>query len=152
MPSNKLSSGAISFIEEFKEFALKGNIIDLAVAVVIGAAFGKVITAVVDSFITPLIALILPNVDNLKEASYSVMTIGANGEEVVKASFAWGAFVSEAINFLAVALVLFLVIKKVLGAMQSLRKKEEEAPADPPAEEKLLTEIRDLLANNTKPE
>lgn len=128
------------FLQEFKEFALKGNVMDMAVGVIIGAAFGNIVTALTDSFINPLIQAIT----------------GKSGEEGVQvggsftingAVFNYGAFISAVINFLIIALILFCLIKAVNKAM-SLGKKEEEKPAEPPKpsnEEILLTEIRDAL-------
>jgi large conductance mechanosensitive channel len=125
----------MGFIKEFKEFAVKGNVIDLAVAVVLGAAFGAVVTALTESFIMPLVSVITGKggVENL---SYAV------GETV----FPYGLFLQALINFVLVALVLFMVIK----AMNSLKRKKE-VQADSPAEpeytlsEKLLMEIRDNI-------
>lgn len=127
-----------SFLAEFKEFALKGNVMDMAVGVIIGAAFGNIVTALTDSFINPLIQAIT----------------GSSGEEGVKiggaftvngATFDYGAFISAIINFLIIALILFCLIKTVNKAMEIGKKKEEEKPAEPPKEEVLLTEIRDQL-------
>lgn len=123
----------MSFVKEFKEFAMKGNIVDLAVAVVIGGAFGKIITAFTDSIISPLIALIMG------KGGMSELSV-----EVGKTVFPIGLLIQAAIDFILVALVLFMLIK----AMNAMKKKEAEAPA-PPAEpsstDKLLAEIRDAL-------
>lgn len=123
----------MSVIKEFKEFALKGNVLDLAVAVIIGAAFGAIITSFVGDIITPLIlapALKAAGVEEIKLLTY-------NGIK-------YGSFISAIINFFVVAFALFVLVK----AANSMKKKEEAAPATPPEpsnEEKLLTEIRDLL-------
>ncbi len=126
-----------SFIEEFKAFAMKGNVIDLAVAVVIGGAFGKIVSSLVTNIITPLIGLLMGGVDFTGYA-YTVK------DSVVT----YGVFVQAVIDFLIVALVIFLVVK-ALNHAQSLRKKPEEAkeekPAEPSEEVKLLREIRDSL-------
>ena len=126
------------FLTEFKEFALKGNVMDMAIGVIIGAAFGNIVTALTDSFINPLIQAIT----------------GGSGEDGVKvggsftvngAVFDYGAFMSAVINFLIIALILFCLVKAVNKAMEIGKKKEEEKPAEPPKEEVLLTEIRDQL-------
>jgi len=131
----------MGMIKEFKEFAIKGNMVDLAVAVVIGGAFGKIVTSFVNDIIMPPIGLLLGGVDFsqlkilLKEAVGEVPAVTLN----------YGAWINTVIDFLIVALVIFLVIK----ALNSLKKREAEVPAPPPAptnEEVLLTEIRDLLA------
>lgn len=128
-------------LKEFKEFAMKGNVVDLAVAVVIGGAFGKIVTSFVNDIIMPPIGVLMGGVNftdlkiTLKEAVGEVPAVTMN----------YGAWINTVIDFVIVALVIFLVIK----ALNSLKKKEAEAPAAPPApskEETLLTEIRDLLA------
>ncbi len=123
----------MGFIKEFKEFALKGNVVDLAIAVIIGAAFGAIISSLVDDVITPL--LLAPALK------------AANAQDLDK--LAWGAvkygkFISAIIKFIIVALVLFLIIQ---GMNRMKRKKEEVAPAPPEysLQEKLLMEIRDSL-------
>ena len=123
------------FLAEFKEFALKGNVMDMAVGVIIGAAFGNIVTALTESFINPLIQAITGN-DEVKVGG----TFEING-----AVFNYGAFISAIINFLIIALILFCLIKAINKATEIGKKKEEEKPAEPPKEEVLLTEIRDLL-------
>lgn len=120
------------FIDEFKAFAMKGNIVDLAVAVVIGAAFGKIVSALVDSIIMPIVGMILGGVD----FSQLAWTVG-------EASIMYGAFIQAAVDFLIVALVLFMVIK----AITKMQQPEEEVPEEEkgPSQEDLLAEIRDLL-------
>jgi large conductance mechanosensitive channel len=120
----------MGMLKEFKEFAMKGNIVDLAVAVVIGGAFGKIITAFTDSVISPIIAMILGK-GGMSELSF---TVG-------KTLFPVGLFIQAVIDFILVALVLFLIIK----AMNSMKKKEEAAPAAIPEDIQLLREIRDAL-------
>lgn len=120
----------MGMLKEFKEFAMKGNIVDLAVAVVIGGAFGKIITAFTDSIISPIIALIMG------KGGMSELTITA-GHTI----FPIGIFIQAVIDFILIALVLFMVIK----AMNSFKKKEEAAPAAPPEDITLLREIRDAL-------
>lgn len=123
-----------NFIQEFKAFAMKGNVIDLAVAVVIGAAFGKIVSSLVDNIITPLIGLLMGGVD-FSNLSYTV------GDAVVT----YGVFIQSIIDFLIVALVIFMVIKGINKAQERFEKKEEEKPAEPSEEVKLLREIRDNL-------
>lgn len=126
----------MGMISEFKAFAMKGNVVDLAIGVIIGAAFSKIVTSFIEDVITPLLlkpALEAANLTKLEELT-------------VFGSVKYGMFLSAVINFLIVAFVLFLVIKGINAS----RKKEAEAPAAPPApsnEEKLLMEIRDALKN-----
>ena len=126
-----------SFIEEFKAFAMKGNVIDLAVAVVIGAAFSKIVASLVDNIITPLIGLLMGGVD-FTGYSYTV-------DDAV---ITYGVFIQSIIDFLIVALVIFLVVKAINKAQELGAKPEEpkeEKPAEPSEEVKLLREIRDNL-------
>jgi large conductance mechanosensitive channel len=126
-----------SFIAEFKAFAMKGNVIDLAVAVVIGAAFGKIVSSLVDNIITPLIGLLLGGI-NFSGLSYTV------GDAVVT----YGAFVQSIVDFIIVAFVIFLVIKALNRAQSAFEEPPapaEEKPVEPSEEVKLLREIRDSL-------
>ncbi|RKD15316.1 mechanosensitive ion channel protein MscL [Pelobium manganitolerans] len=126
----------MGFVKEFKEFAVKGNVVDLAVAVVIGAAFSKIINSFIEDIITPL--LLKPALDAANLSDIEKLTAFGT----VK----YGLFLSAVISFIIVAIVLFLVIK----GLNSFKKKEEAKPAAPPApskEEVLLTEIRDILKN-----
>lgn len=138
------------FLEEFKAFALKGNVMDMAIGVIIGAAFGSIVTALTDSFINPLIAVITGGAEKDENG---VMQVVGGTFTVRGVEFSYGAFISAVINFLIIALILFCLIKAVNKAMAIGKKKEEEKPAEPPKEEVLLTEIRDLLkAQNNKKE
>jgi large conductance mechanosensitive channel len=139
----------MSMLKEFREFALKGNLVDMAIAFVMGAAFSKVTSAFIDGMVMPLVGMIQGKDFSdmafvLKEA-----TVGADGKETAAAvTVKYGAFITVAIEFIIVAFVMFLIIK----AMNKMKKKNEEAPAPaaPPApskEELLLTEIRDALRN-----
>ncbi len=125
------------FVEEFKAFAVKGNVIDLAVAVVIGAAFGKIVSSLVANIITPIIGLLMGGLD----FSGLAYTVG-------DAEITYGVFIQSIIDFLIVALVIFMVVKAINKA-QSLTKEEEapaeEKPKEPSEEVKLLQEIRDSL-------
>ena len=126
----------MGMISEFKAFAMKGNVVDLAIGVIIGAAFGKIVTSLIEDVITPLIlkpALEAANLSKIEDL-------------VAFGSVKYGMFLSSVINFIIVAFVLFLIIKGI----NSARKQEAAAPAAPPAptnEEKLLMEIRDALKN-----
>ena len=141
----------MGFLKEFKEFAVKGNVMDMAVGVIIGGAFGKIVTSLVNDVIMPPIGLIVGGVDfsdmklTLKEA-----VMDAAGAVVTPAvNCNYGAFIQQIVDFTILAFCVFLMVK----VMNSLNKKKEEpapapAPApepEPTAEEKLLTEIRDLL-------
>lgn len=117
-------------LQEFKDFAMKGNVVDLAVAVVIGAAFGKIVSSLVDNLITPLVGILMGGVD------FSTLAY-TSGEAV----FMYGAFIQSIIDFVIVAFVIFLVVK---GINKAQGPKEEDAPAGP-SEVDLLTEIRDSL-------
>jgi large conductance mechanosensitive channel len=127
-------------LKEFKAFVLRGNVVDLAVAVVIGGAFGKIVTSLVNDLIMPLIGMILGGVSfaNLKY----VITPASEGVE--EAAIRYGAFIQSIVDFVIIAFAIFMVIKMI----NRLRKKQEEAPAappEPPRQEVLLEEIRDLL-------
>jgi large conductance mechanosensitive channel len=124
-----------SLWEEFKGFAFKGSVIDLAVGVIIGAAFAKIIDALVKSIIMPLISLLIP-----AEQSYQGWKWVINGKDIP-----YGLFLGEVVNFLIVALVLFVFIIKFLGWVMRAKKQEEAAPAPLTRDQELLTEIRDLL-------
>ena len=131
---------AFSLFEEFKAFAFKGNVIDLAVAVIIGAAFGKIVDSLVKNLMMPLIGAVLPG-----NQGYLGWKWVVNGKDVP-----YGLFLGEVVNFLIVALVLFVFIVKFLGWVMRLKK--QEAAATPPLtkDQELLTEIRDLLQKREK--
>ncbi len=138
------------FFEEFKAFALKGNVMSMAVGVIIGGAFQSIVTALTNSFINPLIALIMGGVQ--RDENGNPIYIG--GKFTINGiDFTYGTFLSAVINFLIMALILFLMVRAMNKLMAIGKKKEEEKPAPPPEpskEEVLLTEIRDLLkAQNT---
>ena len=121
----------MSFLSEFKEFAMRGNVMDLAVAVVIGAAFGKIVSSLVDGIIMPVIGLLLGGI-NITNKTFAI------GHAVIK----WGMFLQSIIDFTIIAFSIFIVIKFI----NMIQKKHEAAPPKQSPEEKLLTEIRDLLA------
>ncbi|NLN38620.1 MAG: large conductance mechanosensitive channel protein MscL [Smithella sp.] len=119
-------------MEEFKNFALKGNVVDLAIGVIIGAAFGKIVDSLVKHIIMPLISLIMPG-----EQGYLGWKLVVNGKEIP-----YGLFIGEIVNFLIIALALYIFIVKFIGLIV---KSKEEAPPAPTKDQELLTEIRDLL-------
>jgi large conductance mechanosensitive channel len=129
---------AFSLLEEFKQFALKGNVIDLAVGVIIGAAFGKIVTSLVENIFMPLVGAVMPGPGDYKDLGVTV-----NG-----AFIPTGHFVGDVVNFLIVALALFLFIVKFLGFIMRTKKEEIVAPPPPTKDQELLIEIRDLLKKN----
>ena len=142
----------MSFVKEFKEFAVKGNALDLAVGVIIGGAFGKIVTSIVDDLIMPLIGAVLgkPDFSSMYYVLKGNVPEGTKLEEARKiadtAIFAYGNFITILINFLILALIVFLMVKGI-NKMKKKQEVIEEAPAAPSNEEVLLTEIRDLLRN-----
>ena len=131
-------------LKEFRDFAMKGNVVDLAVAVIIGAAFGAIVNSLVGDVIMPLIAGGLDFSNYFTGLSKAVTATNLADAKKQGAVLAWGSFLTLTLNFLIVAFVLFLVIR----GMSQFKRKEAAAPAEPPKptrEEELLTEIRDLL-------
>ena len=127
-------------LKEFKEFALKGNVVDLAVGVIIGGAFGKIVTSLVNDMIMPLVSILL---GGMSFTDLKIVITPAQGE-LAEVAFRYGTFFQTLIDFLIISFSIFMFIK----LLSSLKKKEaqaEPAPAEPGVEEKLLTEIRDLL-------
>ncbi len=148
------------FIEDFKAFALKGNVMDMAIGVIIGGAFGKIVTSLVNDIIMPLISLITGNVNftELKWVFKEAVVDAAGAVVTPEAALYYGNFIQCVVDFLIIALSIFLVLKLIMKAKEAaenLKKKEEEAEA---AEEaatvdqniELLTEIRDLLKEQNK--
>ena len=140
----------MGFIKEFKEFAVKGNVVDLAVGVIIGGAFGKIVDSVVNDLVMPIVAAIIgkPDFSNLYvvlKGSVPPGTALADARKIPQtAIFAWGNFITVLINFILLAFIIFLMIKGI----NTLRKKHEEVTSVPPAPsatEQLLMEIRDEL-------
>jgi len=130
----------MTLIQDFKKFAMRGNVLDLAVAVVIGAAFGRIVTSLVNDVIMPPIGFLMGGIDfsdfrwTLSEATAEAAAVTVN----------YGFFIQQIVNFLIIAFAIFMVIR----AFERVKRKEEEkpaAPVQPPAQEVLLTEIRDLL-------
>jgi large conductance mechanosensitive channel len=138
----------MGFIKEFKEFAMKGNVMDMAVGVIIGGAFGKIVTSLVSDVLMPIISVATGGIDftnlfvNLSDdVKYKTL---AEAQEAGASVFAYGQFIQNIIDFIIIAFCIFLMIK---GMNKLNRKKEEPAPEAPkgPTQEELLTEIRDLL-------
>lgn len=133
------------FIQEFKAFAMKGNVIDLAVAVVIGGAFGKIVSSLVANIITPIMGLLMGGID-FSDRVYTVKDV----------DITYGVFIQAVVDFLIVALVIFMAVKAINKAQKSLEgekiKEEEKKPLEPPEDIKLLREIRDSLATTKKTE
>ena len=130
----------MKLFDEFKAFVMRGNVVDMAVGVIIGGAFGKIVTSLVNDIFMPIIGMILGNVN----FSSLEIKLGEPVEGAEQAAIRYGAFIQEVINFLIIALCIFMVIKVI----NKLQKKKEEAPApvpEPTKEEVLLSEIRDAL-------
>ncbi len=128
------------FLEEFKAFAMRGNVLDMAVGVVIGGAFGKITTSLVNDIIMPLISMLTGGIDF---SGWKWVLKAAEGD-AAEVAVNFGSFIAVVLDFIIIAFAVFCMVK----AINKLHKKKEEAPAAPPepsAEEKLLTEIRDLL-------
>ena len=137
----------MSLVKEFKEFAVKGNAVDMAVGIIVGAAFGKIVTSIVNDIIMPPIGKLLGGVNftglfiNLGSETYAPL---ADAKAAGAATLNYGAFLQTVVDFVIVAFAIFMLVKGI----NSLRKKEEEAPAEPPAPPEdvvLLREIRDAL-------
>ena len=135
----------MGMVTEFKEFAMRGNVVDLAVGVVIGAAFGKIVASLVNDIIMPMVGYAVGGV-NFNELAFELKpaSVDAAGAEVAAVLVKYGAFIQTIVDFLIIAFAIFVAVKVI----NSLKRKEEAAPAAPaePSEEvKLLTEIRDAL-------
>lgn len=138
----------MSFIQDFKAFALKGNVVDMAVGVIIGGAFGKIVTSIVNNIIMPPIGVLTGGMD-FTDLKLVIKDAVKEGDQVVSEAVTlnYGQFVQDVVDFLIIAFCIFLMVKGIAA----LSRKKEEKPAEPApapepsAEEKLLTEIRDLL-------
>ena len=133
----------MSMMSEFKDFAMKGNVVDMAVGIVIGGAFGKIVSSFVADVLMPPIGIMLGNV-NFSELAVTLQAASDGGEAVL---IKYGVFLQTVVDFIIIAFAIFMVVK----AMNSTKKKEEEAPAAPPEpskEELLLAEIRDAIRSN----
>jgi large conductance mechanosensitive channel len=129
-------------LKEFKQFVMRGNVVDLAVAVVVGGAFGKIVTSLVNDIIMPLLGIVLGRV-NFSDLKY---VISPGTDEVAEAALRYGAFMQSIVDFLIIALSIFLAIK-LFSAFKREQETAKAAPAAPSKQELLLEEIRDLLQN-----
>ena len=137
----------MSLIKEFKEFAVKGNVIDLAVGVIIGSAFGKIVSSLVDDVIMPPIGFLMNGIDFSKKKI--ILKAADEATKAAEVSIRYGNFINIIIQFLIVAFCVFMLVKVI----NRVRRKENAAPSAPPAptrEEALLTEIRDLLKSQNR--
>ncbi len=133
---------------EFKKFIMRGNVMDLAVGVIIGGAFGAIVSSLVDDVLMPIIGAIFGGLDFSNYFAPLSEGISASTLDAAKeqgAVLAYGNFITAVINFLIIGFVIFLIVRSVNNLMESMKEEEEAAPAAPPAQEVLLTEIRDLL-------
>lgn len=138
----------MGFVKEFKEFAMRGNVLDMAIGIVIGGAFGKIVSSFVADLITPPLGLLIGGV-NFSDLKIVLKQAVMKGEEVIspEVAFSYGNFIQVVFDFLIIAFAIFMLLK----AVNKFKKKKEEAPeapAAPPADVQLLTEIRDLLKKN----
>ncbi len=135
-------------LNEFKDFIAKGNVMDMAVGIIIGAAFTAIVNSLVKDLINPIISLFMGGIDfgskflNLTDTEYETL---AAAQEAGAATFNYGTFANAVIEFLIIAFVVFMLVRTVNKIKEATAKKEEEAPAAPPADITLLTEIRDAL-------
>ena len=139
----------MSFFKDFKEFAMRGNVVDMAIGVIIGGAFGKIVTSLVNDIIMPGIGVLTGGADfsEYKYVMKAAVVDGVSGEVITpEAAITWGAFVQTVVDFLIIAFCIFVAIR-VMNKFLRKQKEEEAAPAAPagPTQEELLTEIRDLL-------
>lgn len=136
------------FIQEFKEFALKGNVIDMAVAVVIGGAFGKIVSSLVDDIIMPLISLLVGGA-SVADWKWVITpaSVAADGTEIAESALRYGLFIQNIIDFLIVALVIFIVLKAFMKLKEMTAKKEEVVEEEAPAEtaEDVIKDMRRLM-------
>ena len=135
------------FINEFKEFAVKGNAVDMAVGVIIGGAFGKIVSSIVDDIIMPPIKWLIGGV-NFSDLKYTLPSVDLGVEQLAPATINYGNFIQTTFDFVIIAFCVFLLVKGINRLARKDAKKEAPAPApapEPTNEEKLLAEIRDLL-------
>lgn len=136
-----------NFIKEFKAFAVKGNAIDMAVGVIIGSAFGKIVTSIVDDIIMPPIGWLIGNMD-FTDLKLTLPSVNVGGETMKAVAINYGNFVQTTINFVIVAFCVFLLVKAINKLSMKKQEEKAEAPAPTPSKEAvLLEEIRDLLKN-----
>lgn len=130
----------MSILKEFREFAVKGNVVDMAVGVIIGGAFGKIVSSLVSDVVMPPIGMLIGGVD-FKDLAIVLQEAQGEAEAV---TLKYGAFIQNVFDFLIIAIAVFGMVKAI-NSLKKAPEPEPEAPAEPSAEEKLLTEIRDLL-------
>lgn len=137
----------MGMLKEFKEFAMRGNVVDMAVGIVIGGAFGKIVSSLVNDVIMPAVGAIAGNADFSSLAcTVKAATTGADGKEIPAVQVKYGLFINTIIDFLIVAFAIFLVIKAMNTAKARFAKEEAAVPSAPPEDVLLLREIRDSLA------
>jgi large conductance mechanosensitive channel len=139
----------MGFWKDFKKFAMRGNIVDMAVGVVVGGAFGKIVTSLVSDIVMPLIGKATSGI-SLVDLKYPLTTVIEDGEEIVTNAINYGNFIQTIIDFIIIAFSIFVVLR----IMMKFKKKEEAAPVAPPAPTKtelLLEEIRDLMKKDAAP-
>lgn len=139
------------FLTDFKEFAMKGNVVDLAVGVIIGGAFGKIVTSLVNDVLMPVIGYFTGGV-NFSEHRWVIQEAVTKGEEIITPEIAlsWGVFVQAIVDFLIVAFCIFCMVKFIMRLKKEKEAEVVEEVTEPSEEIKLLSEIRDLLKNNGK--
>jgi large conductance mechanosensitive channel len=142
-----ITDKGVSFLKEFRDFAMRGNILDMAIGVVIGGAFGKIVSSLVSDIIMPIVGKICGNTD-FKDLAYTLQEKTDTAEAIV---ISYGAFIQTVIDFIIIAFAIFLSMKLINNLKKAIIKEnKEEATAEPPADIQLLTEIRDLLKENQK--
>lgn len=137
-----------NFLHEFKQFAMRGNVIDMAVGIIIGGAFGKIVSSIVSDLIMPPLGLLIGGV-NFTELKVTLKQAVMEGDKIVSpaVSINYGNFLQTTLDFIIIAFAIFLLVKGV-NALSRKKQEEKPAPAAPSADIQLLTEIRDLLKNN----
>ncbi len=141
-----VKSKGTSFLKEFRDFAMKGNVVDMAVGVVIGTAFGKIVSSLVSDIIMPLIGILVGNVD-FKDLAITLQDKTEEHEAVV---LSYGAFIQTIFDFIIIAFAIFAAVKVMMKIKNTLIAEKEAAPAAPDPKEELLKEIRDLLKEQSK--
>lgn len=137
-----------NFLHEFKQFAMRGNVIDMAVGIIIGGAFGKIVSSIVSDLIMPPLGLLIGGV-NFTELKVTLKQAVTEGDKIISPAVTinYGNFLQTTLDFIIIAFAIFLLVKGV-NALSRKKQEEKPAPAAPPADIQLLTEIRDLLKNN----
>jgi large conductance mechanosensitive channel len=136
----------MGMLKEFKEFAMRGNVVDMAVGIVIGGAFGKIVSSLVNDLIMPIVGKVTGGVDFSALAYVIQPATTVDGKDVPAVTINYGAFINTVVDFVIVAFAIFMVIKAMNTAKKRFEKEEAAAPAPPPEDIVLLREIRDALA------